>query len=267
MLARLRPARDLAERWPGLAVSIVAAAGLVVLRGIPVVSIAATLLVFLLPGSALVASLLPRAAMASWELVITSVGVSLALVIATGLVLNLTPGGLDPTLWTIFLAAITIVSAGVAIVRREAIRAADGGEAFVARPSSLQLAFPQRRDAWQMAAALAIVLIVVGATTIMVASRPSQFTQLWMTETAQPGAVEIGVRNAEGKGETYLLQLHSAGATYPDVQFGLDRDGVWRQVVRLDADATGEVTANLYRLPDRSVPYRHVTLAPAQPSP
>jgi uncharacterized membrane protein len=249
-----------------LAVTIGAAIGLVVLRGIPIVSFAAILLVLFLPGSAIVAALLPRAAMASWELVITSVGVSLALVIATGLFLNVTPGGLDPTLWTILLAAITAGSAVIAIVRREAGRAAGAGP-LVAGPSSLQLPLPSRRDAWQIGAAVAVVLIIVGATRIMVASQPSHFTQLWMTEGAERGAVEIGVKNAEGEGETYLLQLHSEGATYPDVQFGLNGDGVWRDIVQLDPDATGELTADLYRLPDRSVPYRHVTLAPAEPSP
>jgi uncharacterized membrane protein len=264
--ARLRRLRGLVARSPGLAVVVVAAVALTLVRGIPVASFAATLLVFLLPGLGVVAALLPRAAMTTWEAATLSVAMSLVLVIGTGLVLNLTPWGLDPTMWTFLMAAITITAATIGMIRRDV--AADAGRPGVQRdPARAGVpALPRRREVWQMALAVAIMFMLIGVSRVMVESRPSTFTQLWMVEGATPSAVEIGVRNEEGVPAVYLLELQSNGASVDSIEFALDAGGVWSRVMQLH-NAVGDVTAELYRLPDRSRPYRSVNLLRGTPSP
>jgi hypothetical protein len=119
---------------------------------------------------------------------------------------------------------------------------------------------------WQMALAVAIMFMLIGVSRILVESRPSTFTQLWMVEGATPSAVEIGVRNEEGVPAVYLLDLQSNGASVDSIEFALNAGGVWSRVVQLD-NSVGDVTAELYRLPDRSRPYRSVNLLRGTPSP
>ena len=266
MSGRVGRIRDIVTRSPGLAALAIAAAGLALLHGVPFISVAALLLVFVLPGIAVVAALLPRAVLGTWEAAVLSIGVSLALVIGTGLVLNLAPGGLDPTLWTILLAAITVAAAVVAMIREElAPLAGRQSQSPDGRPSA-QPAMPRRREAWQMAGALTVTILLIAASRIMVESRPSTFTQLWMIEGALPGAVEIGVRNEEGVAVDYVLKLHSNGAAVDDIQISLDPGRAWSLRLMLDAPDSQEITAELYRLPDQSRPYRRVSLSRVLPS-
>ena len=74
-------------------------------------------LVFILPGYALTCALLPTVKFGA-ERFVLSLGLSLAAVIVGGLLLNLTPFGLQTDSWAILLGGITLGASAVAIVRR-----------------------------------------------------------------------------------------------------------------------------------------------------
>src|SRR4051794_12377385 len=92
----------------GLGVALVGS-GNVVLRTLCVLP-----LVFVLPGYALVAVVFPNGALGYAERILFSVGMSLAIAIFGGLLLNLLPWGLQATPWAILLAGTTLIGCLVA---------------------------------------------------------------------------------------------------------------------------------------------------------
>lgn len=71
-------------------------------------------LVFVFPGYALTAVLFPKGGLGFPETVTFSLGLSLAAVIVGGLLINLTPQGLDVLPWTVFLVSVTLGGSALA---------------------------------------------------------------------------------------------------------------------------------------------------------
>lgn len=76
-----------------------------------------SIFVLLLPGYSFIKALFPRKELDNVELVALSLGMSLALVPITGLLLNFTPWGIGATPITFSLLALTVTFATAAIVR------------------------------------------------------------------------------------------------------------------------------------------------------
>src|SRR5438105_797407 len=76
---------------------------------IPIVGIVLALpLVFILPGYALTEVLFRKRSLGAPERLLFSIGLSLAIAILSGLILNLLPGGLQAISWALWLGLFTV---------------------------------------------------------------------------------------------------------------------------------------------------------------
>ena len=83
----------------------------------------ALLFVLALPGYAITAAIFPWKILTGLERLLFTVGLSLTATILCGLVLNLTPWGLQTTSWTVLLSIVTLVASLAAMQRRRIERA------------------------------------------------------------------------------------------------------------------------------------------------
>jgi hypothetical protein len=105
------------------------------------------------------------------------------------------------------------------------------------------------------------VLLVAGALAVAeegVAhqSKP-RFTQLWLSPERDDSAVgSLGVTNDQGAATQYRLVLLRRGKVSDTWNFTLADGQTWTRNVQLTSKYT--ITANLYRMPDLTQPYRYV---------
>ena len=231
-------------------------------RGVPGVSLVSLLLVFVFPGLATIAAVAPWAPLARWDTLTVAIGTSMALVVGTGLLLNLMPPGLDPGVWSGVLAAITVAGAVAGMVRRNwnrdsaEIKGGGSGEAGLWRR-------PRPAEIVQILAAVAIVAALLASARAVGSLPHSEFTQLWLLEA--PGAVEVGVLNQEAESVTYSLVLSNAGEVLRRAEFSVPPGSTWVRTIPLGSVQSGEIRADLFRLPDQSTPYRSTTLWLSEP--
>jgi hypothetical protein len=166
-------------------------------------TIAGLPLVLVLPGYALSLLLLPsvpdRAWRAAW-----SVGLSLAVAVLAGLLLDLIPAGLTTVTWTAGLAGVTL--------------AALAAVAFLPAAAPPPRAEPSGRTAgrpwtWPALAGSALaVALAAGAVAVAVVSapwpRPPGFAELRLVPAPGPAA-SVGVRNAYTRAETFRLTVQN----------------------------------------------------------
>jgi len=199
-----------------LAVALAAmACAVVVAGGVPLLRIPAALaLVLFLPGYALQALLLQSGRLAVLERLLVSVGISLALTILCGLLLNQTPAGLTSVAWAALLSAMVMLAALGAWLRRlgwgTPERLKDGTE------GARHLALPRFRQAAWLTLALIAMLLAFGIAR-QAAAQPNNagFTQLWMVpDPSQPQTVvDIGVTSQETATTSFRLVLTSGNNT------------------------------------------------------
>lgn len=202
-------------------------------------------LVFVLPGYALVAALFPQKSLGGVETLTLSLGLSFAVTIAGGLVLNATAWGLTPIAWTIFLGGVTLGSVAVAWRRRAA--------------ATLARAFRFSLRAESVGACVLSALIVIGA--LMLASASAQnasapFTQVWVQPTTR-AALEIGVGNFETRAMTYRLRVEMDAQSVYEAEFTLAASETHVKWIELDAQDV-ELRARLYRADAPLEVYREV---------
>lgn len=198
------------------AVTVVAA----LLTGLPGARIpAGLLLVLLLPGYALSALVLPgrppSIAPLLWRAMWVA-GLSLAVTVLAGLLLNLLPGGLTRTSWTISLTAVTLLAC--------------------AWPSPQDQNEPLVMPAVRIAAGYgAAALAIAGtATGLAVVSggwqRSPGFAQLWLVPAANQQA-SLGVRSGYAHAEVFHLVLRRGVGAELSWDFTLGAGRTWRQTV------------------------------------
>lgn len=214
-------------------------------------------LAFVLPGYALTEALGLAAHSASMRLLLTA-GMSVVVVILTGLALNLLPWGLQTLTWSVALGGTTVVSAGIGAVRRRLEQlAAPGTHLVVPTP--------------QQAAMLAAAVLLAGTAVYAsgrgaVSQSATRFTALALTSAgpARPNTVLLTVTNNEGSAQMYRLVLVSAGIVvreWPSI--GLANRAVWttRAVLPPIQTAHEEVQLDLDKQANNhEVVYRHVDL-------
>lgn len=223
-------------------------------------------LVTFLPGYALLRVALGGGSAFSGigERVALSVGLSLALVVITGLLLELSPWHLSAQSWLVSLSLLTIVLCVAALVR---------SRSELPEPSDRSRA---RVGRIEIAAFSAAGLLAIGALVLAWSGATRQtgapFTQLWLVPAhATMPVLEIGVENHEATVVTYRLEVLTGTAVVREWgPITLSNGERWTQ--RFDApqlvDDDASVTALLYRADLPPDPYRTVFLrGPWEPEP
>ena len=210
---------------------------------------------FAAPGYVL-SQILLGARVAGLERVVVAAGLALAVPILGGPVLYLAGVPLHRNAWLGLLAGVTLVSDVVLLVRRWAGRA----PLFTWRP---EWRLPRGHTAI-FAAAIVIAAGAVGLARIGVAAQPQPgFTQLWLSPQAQDRhTASLGVTNDQGSVTSYRLVLLRGGQVGASWNLTLANGRTWQRVVPLTGNYI--FTANLYRLPDLTHPYRYVATGPVQ---
>lgn len=207
-----------------------------------------------LPGRALTAAIFDRGDDLEGVLrLLLTLGLSIAAAVLGGFVLNLTPWGLRPIPWALWLGGVTILAAAVAGVRRR-------GEP-ISPPAGMSFDLSLSQVVL-LAAALAVMGGAFGMARWGAMQAPTApFTQLWVTPVtrADGDAVGIAIVNREDRAERYRLEV-SAG---DEVIYGwsalmVGRGQRWQQTVPVPDDAAVEV--RIFRADAPQDLYRRVVL-------
>jgi uncharacterized membrane protein len=210
-------------------------------------------------GYALTLALFPPGRLPLVERCLFSAGLSIALAVLGGLLLNLTPWGLTAASEAVLLALVTLVCCG-GVLLREQREERQGAE----EPRSLG-ALPHISAAqgtlFGLAAAIAVFSVGV-ARFAAIHEDSSAFTQLWL-QPAASGSVELGVHNEEGSAQRYMLEVRQGdNLLQPREEIDLQSGQTWQTLLSLPVQPSeiDQVTATLYRSPGDDQPYRQVTL-------
>ena len=226
---------------------------------IPVVGIILALpLVFVLPGYALTKLMFHKRSLDASHRLIFSFGLSLAIDILGGLILNLLPAGLHGISWAVLLGLLTMVfSLLVAYLRRGA--PVNGTRSLRFRFSISNLVL------FGLAIVVMVSSIAYDAVGVVREPHPG-FTQLWMLQAVRAGegcAVRLGVRSFESTPVTYSVTMtieKAQAATWPSVV--LAPQGEWDRLVPIPPMATDNVfvEVQLYRVDKPQAVYREVNM-------
>ena len=246
-----------------VAITIVAAVlALLVPPDIVLIRILTLPLVLVLPGYALTSAAFPERARGVPERLVFSLGLSMAVVILGGLLLDLTPFGLRASSWAVLLSSVTLGASAVALVRRR-------GQSMPA-PGWLRagnFGFTFRQGLLLCLAAL----IVCGAVAVSIIGAERQprtgFTQLWILSAGganAESAVRLGVSNMESAAMEYHLAVNINGKIVKEwSSIDLSPNEQWGATLVLPlpgSAGTARVEADLYRADTPTTIYRHVVL-------
>lgn len=201
-------------------------------------------LVFYFTGYALVVAALPRGEFGGVERTVLSIGLSIAVAILGGLVLNLLPVGITSGSWLVLLSGVTLSGCIVAARRRMQASSTEVRARLSIRPYQTIMI------------ALALVLVTSAA---MIALRPSRatgvdgYTLLWLIPTnGEISSYEfaLGVQNMEVVPVDYELRLFAGTEridTWPAIR--LLPGERWEHTVTLidDLQEVDSVRALLFR--------------------
>ncbi len=200
--------------------------------------------------------LLPGSHITSLERLVAATGLALAVPILGGLLLYAVGVPLHRAGWLGLLAGVTLVADVVLLLRRLAGRAA---------PCTWQRGWPLPRG--QTAMFAAAVLIAAGGVAlarigVVIQPQPG-FTQLWLSPQGHDtNTASLGVSNDQGSTTSYRLVLLRNGHMSAAWSLTLADSRTWQRTVPFTDKYT--LSANLYRLPDLTHPYRYVDTGPAK---
>ncbi len=215
-------------------------------------------LIFILPGYMLIGAIFHQRTLIASHRLILSIGLSLALDILSGFLLNVLPGGVQAFSWAVLLGLLTTVFAlFVAYFRR-------GGQLQGTRPIRLRF-----NISGYLLLSLAIAVAVLSVMYSLVGAeqqpRPG-FTQLWILPATQPDnscAVRLGVRSFEATSVNYRVTMTMNGNplhTWSLVV--LTPEQTWHQLVLVSPGTAHSmyIDVRLYRLDQPQSVYRNVHL-------
>ena len=223
----------------------------------------------------LLGQLLVGSRIAGLERVVVMTGLALAVPVLGGLLLYAARVPLHRPGWLGLLAGVTLAADTALFARR---RATVGGRtdrpATQAQAASSGLAAPGesreprpswRASRWHVAVFAAAVLVAAGAVGLAVAGAARQpqpgFTQLWLSPQQDAHTLSLGVTNDQGRTTNYRLVLHRDGRVIDTWHLTLGDGRTWQRSVLVTGKQT--LTADLYRLPDLTHPYRYVSVGPS----
>jgi uncharacterized membrane protein len=236
-------------------------------------------LVFILPGYTLTEALFKRSTNSSEDLIrqpalklerpfktsdriIVGLGLSLALVILSGFILNMFSTGLQAFSWVVCLALQTMLFSLIAAYRRRSTNIAE-----IRTPRRFKVSIS---DYLLLGLAIVVTVASFNYATYTATHQPHPgFTQLWMLPTPQANnscSVLVGVHSSETGPTTYRIVMtvnNAQTANWPSVALMPQQD--WNQLVPIKPATTEtmNVAVQLYRTDKPDVVYRetHVTLA------
>ena len=237
----------------------------------PVMAVVGAPLVLLFPGFALVTALFPARRLPTTETWLYSVGLSIATVAFTGLVLNVSPAGLAPRTWTIAVGLVTVVLAATSLVQRlrlgdEEIRTdahnSVGDEAGAARPRPRPTLSLGQALLFALGGAIATVAVSVAVMGAINQPPTSDTTSLWALP-GEPGAgATMGVTNGSGLTANLRVVLVDARGMIREWPVELAPNETWQTQVTpsIIADAHGDVIVTLSLAADPGSVIRRVVL-------
>lgn len=238
-----------------LALTEIAFAAIFVGSGLPR-TLAAGLLMFVLPGCAILAAWFPRLLANAPANILFTVTLSLAAAAIGGLVLNFLPVGLTAQTWALWLGGIALLNTLLAALRD-----------FRARNNELVVSGLSFRLGqvllFVLAGTLVYSAVSLARTGAIEEPRPG-FTQLWMIQTGSDSAAQLGFRNEENRPVTYWLVVQRGGTpiqAYYDLS--LDSGATWETTLELmpnDTESQQPFVALLYQADQPQRVYRSVTL-------
>ncbi len=189
---------------------------------------------------------------------VLSFGLSLAIDILGGLVLNILPVGLNAISWAAFLELLTTMLSLLAVLFRR------GASLNRVRPLRLRLKIYE-----YILFALAIIVVIISVlySANNAAQQPHPgFTQLWMLPPVQSEkncAVRLGVHSFEATPVTYRITMTTNGAhgaTWSSISLAPQQE--WKRSVPITLSTTHQayVEVQLYRLDKPETVYRKVNL-------
>lgn len=219
-------------------------------------------LVFVLPGYALTSALFPGQALEFPKRLVFSLGLSLALVVLGGFLLNLTPTGLQASTWAPLLGGITLAACVVTFIRRRR-----RGIAVAELQGGWSSGFSFRQGLLLGLAAL----VVCSAFAVSIVGAKQQphpgFTELWIlpaTEANAKNAVSLGVGNMEAATMEYRLAVKEDGRVVKEwLSIDLNPNEKWNvtlELPQLNLLSAIKVEADLYRANAPTSIYRYVVL-------
>lgn len=219
-------------------------------------------LVLVLPGYALTAALFPQREFPISQRLVFSIALSLVTAVLGGLLINLTPFGLQTDSWAVILGGVTLCACAVTLIRRR-------GQSIPASGWSRATYFHLRISQWFLLGLSALLICGAFAVSIIGAEhQPSPgFTQLWMLPANGANvhnSVQLGVNNMETTPMQYHLVLNVNGKKVVEwPNFTLSPNQKWQTSFSLSQTGTTgkeKVEADLYRLDAPTSIYRHVVL-------
>jgi hypothetical protein len=208
---------------------------------------------FPVPGY-LLGQLLLSARSAGLERLAVVAALTLAVPILGGLLLYAAGLSLDRAGWLGLLSGVTLITDLILLLRRRGRRRATRTR------QPMHWALPAR-DVAIFAAALVIGACGIWLARAAVAMQPApSFTQLWLSaRSGHARTASLGVCNQQGVTTRYRLVLLRDDKVHGAWSFTLSNGKRWRHAVPF-THRYG-MTANLYRFPDLTRPYRHVATA------
>ena len=164
-------------------------------------------LVMFLPGYAIAQALFPTRRLALSENLLLSIGLSFGASILGGLVLNLTPLGMNTQSWAILLSGTTLVACLAASYARGQVSTEWAAYEGMGEPPSATRLLMRQWPVLLSAVALTAAAIVFARSEA--STDPVPIVQLWMLrdESAAVPTIRIGVNNANSQTTSYRLRL------------------------------------------------------------
>lgn len=249
-------------RRPGNLLAIVVLtliAGLALSAGendVPANALFALPLVLFVPGYAISLALFRKNTLTVAQLVLFSLGLSLAVVALGGLVLNYTPWGLQFNTWLFWSVGVSLIASAIAFLR---------GHEPLTVFSRGSFRRPPLRDLILLGFAGVSVLVALGLSRIPAPPEGNLgYTALWVVpdQTRRPTSVDLGLLSSEFTATTYDLQLKMNSEVIQEWKdITLQPGARWTGVAHLPP-ATGDekVEAFLYRASNPNQIYRYALI-------
>lgn len=210
-------------------------------------------LALFLPGYALASAARLERQLDRPQLLLTSLGLSLALLAIGGLLPNYL-GGLRAGPWALLLFLVTLAAARAAAIRRPRVSGPRARLALPGRPGALATGLVLA-GVLLAAAAIALAFVPVSARHAI------GYSELWIRPLAN-GSVRVGVGSGEHDRVSYgLIASFGAGRDTDERRFSLDpgERRAFEFFPRRQGSRPLHVAATLYRASRPGVPYRRVS--------
>ena len=165
-------------------------------------------IVLFVPGNALIRAIFPEANLTRLDRFLFTVGLSLGVVVLSGLALNITPWGLQTKSWLWILSLVILVTSVIALWRRWQISDME--------LTPVEFYIPLRQI---LLLGLAIVVIGLALKLTLTPHLPDNiqgYTSLWILPElgTQSDVLLIGIHSQELETTNYSLQITYNGKTY-----------------------------------------------------